>query len=117
MAGMVASTTSDLRELTLVAVPGWVQIPGVILIGLLCGLALRSAVASVVVLVVMAIFGALLQGAAIALAGLEIDEVAVTLINRGTVQGFFALLVIFCFGMVGIVASMMVNVFARRRDI
>jgi hypothetical protein len=117
MAGMVASTTEDLRSLTVVGIPGAFQIPGIILIGLLIGLSLRSAAAASIVLLFAAIVGGIMQGMAIALAGFEIEQASVYLINRGTVQGFFALLLIFFIGMVGVVAAMLVNVFARRIDI
>ena len=117
MTGMVASTTEDLGPLTLLQVPGWVQIPGIVLIGFLVGFAVRSAAATMIALLVIAILSALLQGFAIALPGFEIERASTHLINRGTVQGFFALILIFFIGMVGVVAAMMVNVFARRVDI
>lgn len=117
MAGLVASTTEDLGALTVVPVANVLQLPGLILIGLLIGLSLRSAAAATIALLVIAVLGAIMQGLAIALAGFEVDAAAVHLMNRGIVQGFFALLLIFFFGMVGIVAAMLVNVFGRRRDI
>jgi hypothetical protein len=117
MAGLIASTTEDLKALTVVGVPGALQLPGIILIGLLMGLSLRSAAAATIVLLCTAIAGAIMQGMAIALAGFEIEQASVYLINRGTVQGFFALLLIFFIGMVGVVAAMLINVFARRLDI
>ena len=117
MAGMVASTTEDLGPLTAVAIPAWMQIPGVIVIGFLIGFALRSAAAAMIVLLVTAIGGGLLQGFAIAAPGIEIERAATHLINRGTVQGFYAMLVIFFIGMVGVVAALLFNVFARRIDI
>lgn len=117
MAGMVASTTDDLGPLTAVAIPGWMQIPGVIAIGFLIGLALRSAAAAMIVLLTTAILGGVMQGLAIALAGFEIERAATHLINRGTVQGFYAMLVIFFIGMVGVVAALLFNVFARRIDV
>src|SRR5690606_10730 len=117
MAGLVASTTEDLGPLTVVRVPTDLQLPGLIFIGLLIGLSMRSAAAATVGLVAIAVVGALMQGLAIALAGFEIEAASVNLINRGTVQGFFALLLIFFFGMVGIVLAMLVNVFGRQRDI
>jgi len=117
MAGLVASTTEDLKTLTIVGIPGVLQLPGIILIGLLIGLSLRSAAAATIVLLVAAIAGAIMQGMAIALAGFEIERASVYLINRGTVQGFFALLLIFFIGMVGVVSAMLINVFARQMDI
>lgn len=117
MAGLVVSTTEDLRALTLVAIPGVLQLPGLVLIGMLCGFALRSAAAATIALVVIALGGAFLSGLAIAFPAFEIEAASVFLINRGTVQGFFALLLIFCFGMIGVVVAMLINVFARRLDI
>lgn len=117
MAGMVASTTEDLGPLVAVQIPGWMQIPGIILIGFLVGVALRSAASAMLSLLVIAILGAILQGLAIALPGFEIERASTYLINRGTVQGFFALILIFFIGMVGVVAALLINVFARRMDI
>lgn len=117
MAGMVASTTEDLKSLTVVGIPGALQLPGIILIGLLIGLSLRSAAAATIVLLFSALAGGIMQGMAIALAGFEIEQASVYLINRGTVQGFFALLLIFFIGMVGVVTAMLINVFARKIDI
>ncbi len=116
-AGLVASTTEDLRDLTLVPIPGALQLPGMILIGMLCAFALRSVAAATIALIVISVGGALLQGLAIALPAFEIEAASVRLINRGMVQGFFALLLIFCFGMVGVVSATLVNVFVRRLDI
>lgn len=117
MAGLIASTTEDLGPLTAVDVPNVLQIPGLILIGLLIGLSLRSAAASVIALLVISICGALMQGLAIAWAGFEVEAASVYLINRGTVQGFFALLLIFFIGMAGVVLAMLTNVFWRRSEI
>lgn len=117
MAGMVASTTEDLGPLAIVQVPGWMQLPGIIVIGFLIGMTLRSAAAAMVSLLVIAVLGAVLQGMAIALPGLEIERASTHLLNRGTVQGFFALILIFFIGMVGVVAALLMNVFARRIDI
>lgn len=117
MTGMVASTTDDLGPLTAIAIPGWLQIPGVIAIGFLIGFALRSAAAAMIVLLITALAGGVLQGLAIAAAGFEIDRVATHLINQGTVQGFYAMLIIFFIGMVGVVSALLFNVFARRIDI
>ncbi len=117
MAGLVASTTEDLRALTLVAVPGALQLPGIVLVGLLCGFAFRSGAAATIGLLVIAICGSFLAALAIALPAFEIEAARVFLTNRATVQGFFALLLIFCFGMIGVVAAMLVNVFVRRLDV
>lgn len=117
MAGLVASTTTDLRELTLISIPGFLEIPGIIVIAMLCSFALRSAAASAIGLVAIAVGGAILHGLAIALAAFEIEAASVFLINRATVQGFYALLVIFCFGMAGVVIAMLINVFVRRLDV
>lgn len=117
MAGLTVSTTSDLRELTWIQVPNVLQIPGAIAIGMLCAFALRSAAAATVALVAIAAGGALLHGLAIALAAFEVEAASVFLINRATVQGFYALIVIFCFGMAGIVTALLINVFVRRLDI
>ncbi|CAN5775133.1 hypothetical protein BH20CHL1_BH20CHL1_00220 [soil metagenome] len=117
MAGLIASTTEDLRALTLVAIPGALQLPGIILIGMLCGFAVRSAAAATIALVAIAIGGAFLSGLSIAFAGFQSESAYVFLLNRGTVQGFFALILIFCFGMIGVVMAMLMNVFVRQLDI
>jgi hypothetical protein len=117
MAGMVASTSEDLRALTVVQVPGALQIPGMILVGFLIGMSLRSAAAALLSLVGIAVVGGLLQWLAISLGAFEIDAAATYLINRGMVQGFYALLLIFFIGMVGLVAALLINVFVRRMDI
>lgn len=117
MAGIVASTTADLRDLTLISVPGIAQVPGVILVGMLCAFALRSAAAAAIALVVIAISAAFLHGLAISLAAIEIEPARVSLLNRATVQGFFALLLIFFLGMVGVVTAQLINVYVRRLDV
>lgn len=117
MAGLVASTTEDLGPLAAIATPGWLQVPGIIGIGFLVGLASRSAGAAIISLLVISISAALLQGAAIALPGLELERAATHLVNRGTVQGFYALILVLFIGLVGVVAAMLVNVFVRRIDI
>lgn len=117
MAGLVASTTEDLGPMTAVDIPRWLQLPGIIFIGALIGFALRTARSAMIGLVVISVLGAIMQGMAIASAGFVNDAASVFLFNRGTVQGFYALLLIFFFGMVGIVCAMAINVFARRQDI
>lgn len=117
MAGLVASTTVDLRTMTMISVPGVLQLPGVILVGMLSAFALRSAAAAMIALLVMSIAGALLHGLAIGLAAFEVEAASVFLINRATVQGFYALILIFCFGLIGVVLAMMINVFVRKLDI
>lgn len=117
MAGLVASTTEDLRTLTVVQIPGALQIPGIILIGFVIAMSLRSAAAACASLVGIAIMGGLLQWLAIALGAFEIEAASTYLINRGMVQGFYALLLILFIGMVGVSAALLINVFARRMDI
>lgn len=117
MAGIIASTTEDLGGLTLVSIPGWVQIPGVILVGVLIGFASRTSVTAFIALLTASVLGGILQGLAISIAALGVERSTVHLINRGTTQGFYALIVIFFIGMAGVVAALVVNVFARRIEL
>ena len=117
MAGLMASTTGDLGPLTAVAVPGWMQVPGMIVVGFLLGLASRSAGPAIIALLVASVVAAVLQGAAIALPGNEIERAATHLVNRGTVQGFYTLIVSVFIGLVGVVVALLLNVFVRRIEV
>lgn len=117
MAGVIVSTTDELREMTLISIPNWAQLLGVILIGLLVGFASRTSTIAFVALMIASVVGAFLQGLAIGFAATGMESSNVHLINRATLQGFYALVVIFFMGMTGVVAALLINVMALRIEL
>lgn len=116
-AGIVVSTTRDLGPLTVLAIPDWFQLPGIILVGVLIGFASRNSPSAFGALLIASIVGGALQGFAIGISAAGAERAAVQLINRGTVQSFYAFIVIFFMGMVGVVIALGVNNFARRAEL
>ncbi len=116
-AGIVVSTTRDLGPLTVIAIPDWFQLPGIILVGILMGFASRNSPSAFGSLVIASIIGGALQGFAIAISAAGVERASVQLINRGTVQSFYAFIVIFFMGMVGVVIALGINYFARRVEL
>lgn len=116
-AGIIVSTTRDLGSLTVIDVPGWFQLPGVILVGVLVGLASRTSASAFFALLVASILGGALQGFAIGISAAGAERAAVQLINRGTVQSFYAFVVIFFMGMVGVVVALVFNNLVRRAEL
>lgn len=115
-AGLFASTTEDLGNLVPVSVHFDLQLPGLVVIGLLCAFALRDITRTAIAFGIVSIGGALLYGLAIASAGLEVERAAVRLMNRGLIQGMAALLIIAVFVLVGMAIAVAINVFVRQLD-
>lgn len=115
--GVIVSTTRDLGSLTVLEIPDWFQLPGVILVGILVGLACRNSIEAFVALAIATVLGGVLQGFAIAISAAGAERASVQLINRGTVQGFYALMVIFFFGMIGVVIAAGINLAAHRVEL
>jgi hypothetical protein len=115
-AGLIASTSEDLAGFTPVAVSDFWLIPGLILLGALLGLAVGDTGRSAVALVAVAMLGATIYGLAIAAPGFRVEGVRVTLIDRGTTYGLFALMLIALFGLSGLVLSWLVETIVGVKD-
>ncbi len=113
-AGLVASTSSDLQNLTAFYLSDVLLLPGLVLIGVLIALANDDDVArSAVALLVAGVLGATIVGLAIAAPGFRVEGVQTTMIDRGTTFGLLALLLIVLFGLAGIVISWLAGAFLR----
>ena len=113
-AGLVASTSSDLQNLTAFYLSDVLLLPGLVLIGVLIALANDDDVArSAVALLVAGVLGATIVGLAIAAPGFRVEGVQTTMIDRGTTFGLLALLLIVMFGLAGIVISWLAGAFLR----
>jgi hypothetical protein len=113
-AGLVASTTSDLQNLTAFYLSDVWLLPGLILIGILLSIANDDDVGrSVIGLLASGILGATIVGLAIAAPGFRVPGVQTAMIDRGTTFGLLALLLIVLFGLAGIVVSWLIGAFIR----
>jgi hypothetical protein len=113
-AGLVASTLSDLQNLTAFYLSDVWLLPGLILIGVLISIANDDDVArGTIALLIAGVLGATLVGLAIAAPGFRVEGVQTTMIDRGTTFGLLALLLIVLFGLAGIVVSWVVGAFLR----
>jgi hypothetical protein len=112
-AGLCASATSDLQELTLFYVGGAWALPGFVLLGALVTLVINDALRSALALVIISVAGATLFGLAIAAPGVSVEGVRVTLIDRGTTYGLVGMLLIALFGLCGMVLVWITNSLVR----
>lgn len=113
-AGLVASTSSDLQNLTAFYLSDVWLLPGLVLIGVLLSAANDDDVArSATALVVAGVLGATIVGLAIAAPGFRVEGVQTAMIDRGTTFGLLALLLIVLFGLAGIVVSWLIGAFLR----
>ncbi len=115
-AGIVASTTTDLRDLTAVPISDIWLLPGLVLVGTLLTLAIGDVGRSALALVAAAVLGSTLFGLAIAAPGFSIPGVRVTLIDRATNFGLLALLMCLLFGLSGMVVAWIVEAAIGRRE-
>lgn len=116
-AGIVASTTTDLRDLTPVYVGDLWLLPGLILVGTLLSLAVGDVARSALGLVAAAILGSTLFGLAIAAPGFSVPGVRVTLLDRATNFGLLALLMCLLFGLAGMVLAWIIEAAVGRRQL
>ena len=113
-AGLVASTSSDLQNLTAFYLSDVWLLPGLVLIGVLLSAANDDDVArSATALIVAGVLGATIVGLAIAAPGFRVEGVQTAMIDRGTTFGLLALLLIVLFGLAGIVVSWLIGAFLR----
>jgi hypothetical protein len=87
-----------------------------VLLGVLLGLAVGDTARGAVGLVIVALLGSTLYGLAIAAPGFRVAGVRVTLIDRGTTYGLFALMLIGLFGLSGIVIAWLIESLVGGRD-
>lgn len=113
-AGLLASTSSDLQNLTAIHIDDVWLLPGLILIGVLISVANDEDVArSAIALFSAGVLGATLVGLAIAAPGFRVEGVQTAMIDRGTTFGLLALLLIVLFGLAGIIVSWVIGAFFR----
>ena len=113
-AGLVASTTSDLQNLTAFYLSDVWLLPGLVLIGILIAIANDDdVVRSTTALLGAGAIGATLVGLAIAAPGFRVEGVQTAMIDRGTTFGLLALLLIVLFGLAGIILSWLIGAFFR----
>jgi len=108
-AGIVASTTTDLRDLTLIRVSDIWLLPGLILVGTLLSLAIGDLGRSALALITASVVGSLLFALAVAGPGFSISAIRVTLIDRATNYGLLSLLMCLLFGFAGLVVSWLID--------
>jgi hypothetical protein len=113
-AGLMASTSSDLQNLTAFHVNDVWLLPGLVLIGILISIANDEDVArSAIALLAAGVLGSVLVGLAIAAPGFRVEGVQTAMIDRGTTFGLLALLLIVLFGLAGIIVSWVIGAFFR----
>jgi hypothetical protein len=113
-AGLMASTSSDLQNLTAFHINDVWLLPGLVLIGVLISVANDEDVArSTVALLSAGVLGATLVGLAIAAPGFRVERVQTAMIDRGTTFGLLALMLIILFGLAGIIVSWVIGAFFR----
>jgi hypothetical protein len=113
-AGLMATWFLDMERLVAVPLNDTLVFLGVVGVGLLLALALDDFARSAIALVVASALGAVLFGLAVSAPGFVVDEVRVTLINRGTTFGLAALLFTSLFGLIGLAAGWVVEAFGQR---
>lgn len=105
IAGLFASTVTDLQRLTVIPISGALLIPGLILIGMLLALVADDTLPAAIALVISAVMGSLLFMGAIAAPGARVPELRNTLFDRGLTFGMLAVMLSLLFGMAGIFIS------------
>lgn len=115
-AGLVASTTTDLRDLMPIQISDIWLVPGLVLVGVLLSLAIGDAAKSALALSVAAVLGSVLFGLTIASPGFSIPGVRVTLIDRATNFGLLALLMSLLFGLAGMVVAWIIDAAIGRKQ-
>jgi len=108
-AGIVASTTTDLRDMTLIRVSDIWLLPALIIVGTLLSLAIGDLGRSALALITASVVGSLLFALAVAGPGFSISAIRVTLIDRATNYGLLALLMCLLFGFAGLVVSWLID--------
>jgi len=113
-AGLIASTSEYLKNLTAFHVADFWLLPGLVVIGVLISVANDDDVArSAGALLGAGILGATLVGLAVAAPGFRIERVQTEMIDRGTIFGLLALLLIVLFGLAGIIVAWIAGAFFR----
>jgi hypothetical protein len=110
-AGLMASTTADLRNLVAIPIHDNLLIPGIVLIGALLTLVIGDTGRAAVSLLIAAVLGTLIYALAIAAPGFAVEQVRVQLIDRGTTYGMLALMLFTLFGLAGMILAWLVQMF------
>jgi hypothetical protein len=113
-AGLMVTWFLDMERLVAVPLDDTVVFVGVVVVGLLLALVLDDFARGAIALVVASALGAVIFGLAVSAPGFVVDEVRVTLINRGTTFGLAALLFTTLFGLIGMAAGWVIDAFGQR---
>lgn len=116
IAGVIASTSGEIDSLAPIQMSGSLQLPALMLIGLLAGFAARDFMRAIIALVVATAVGTLLFGWMLAVPGFDPDNYTVSRLNNAFSQGLYALLVPSTFVLVGMAVALAVNVWGRQLD-
>lgn len=116
VAGVIASTSGEIDSLAPIKVPDSLQLPALMLVGLLAGFAARNFTRTLIALVVATVVGTLLFGWMLAVPGFDLDNYTVSRLNNAFSQGLYALLVSSTFVLVGMAVALAVNVWVRQLD-
>lgn len=115
-AGMFASASNDLGSLAAVPLSADLLLPGLMLIGVLLATVVGDAGRAAVALAISSVLGAMLYGLALAAPGLRVEEVRVTLIDRGTTMGLGAFFLILVFGLIGMTIALLAALLLGRAN-
>lgn len=116
IAGVIASTSGEIDSLAPIQMSGSLQLPALMLIGLLAGFAARDFMRAIIALVVATAVGTLLFGWMLAVPGFDPGNYTVSRLNNAFSQGLYALLVSSTFVLVGMAVALAVNVWGRQLD-
>lgn len=112
-AGIVAASTTDLRDFAPVALSGAALLPGLAVVGALLSLAINDVARSAIAIVLTSVLGATLFFFAVAAPGLSVSSVRVGVVDRATNFALLAFLLILLFGFAGTVLAWLVEMFVR----
>lgn len=116
-AGLFATSTNDLRVFSPVTLNAAWLVPGVIVLGILVALANGDGAWAAGAMGGAALLGAFLVGGAIAAPGARVEPIRTTMINNGTIQALAVFLLMLIFGMIGVVATLVLRAMTGRADL
>lgn len=110
---VLTSTSGELEPLVAWNIATGLQIPALILIGFLTGLAVTDLARSAAAYGVNCVSSSLLHVVLYAVPGLELANYTVSRFNNGFTTSFFVLMMVAVFGLIGQGAALAVNVYVR----
>lgn len=110
---ILTSTSGDLEPLVAWNLPAALQIPGLIAVGLLVGLAVTNFTKGAVAYALNCVTSSTLHVTLYALPGLEVANYTVSRFNNGFTTSLFILMFVGVFGLIGQGIALGVNVYGR----